>query len=122
MSKKFHLDNGKEDWKNVMWSDGIKMERFGFAVFGGTSADLHSRNIIPIVRYGYGNIMLCGYFSAKGTGRLVHIDREINCAIYCDILVKELKIDHGWAFSVITMQSTQPRKPKSATLKADQGF
>ena len=72
--------------------------------------------------------MLWGCFSAKGTGRLVCIDDKMKRAIYCDILVKnllpsvrEFKIKPDCVFSMKTIQSTQLRKPRSGSVKIDQG-
>uniref|UniRef100_A0AAY4A4P4 Tc1-like transposase DDE domain-containing protein n=1 Tax=Denticeps clupeoides TaxID=299321 RepID=A0AAY4A4P4_9TELE len=40
------------------------------------NAELHPKNTIPTVKYGGGNIMLCGCFSAKGPGRLIRHDND----------------------------------------------
>ena len=43
--------------------------------------------------------MLCGCFSAKGTGRLHRIEWRINGTMYREILkVRALKMTRGWVF------------------------
>ncbi len=61
------------------------------------------KNTIPNVKHGGGNIMLLGCFSAKGTGRLHHIEGRMGGAMYREILannflpsVRALKMCHGW--------------------------
>jgi len=45
---------------------------------------------IPTVKHGGGNIILWGSFSAKGTGRLHHIEGRMDGAMYREILVNNL--------------------------------
>ena len=72
-----HLNDSKEDWQNVMWSDETKFELFGInstrRVWRGKDAEYDPKKTIPTVKHGGENIMLWGCFSAKGTGRLHHI-------------------------------------------------
>src|SRR4029434_1758733 len=64
-----HLNDSKEDWQNVMWSDETKFELFGInstrRVWRGKNAEYDPKNTIPTVKHGGGNIMLWGSFSAK---------------------------------------------------------
>ena len=59
----------------ILWSDETKIELFGL------NAKFHiwrKLGTIPTVKHGGGSIMLWGYFSAAGTGRLVRIEAKIN--------------------------------------------
>ena len=79
-------------------------------MFGGQMA-LH---IIPTVKFGGGNIMVWGCFSAYGTGKLHTIEGRMNGKMYRDILDKNLlpstrmmKMKRRWTFQ---QESEQPRK------------
>ena len=70
--------------------------------------------IIPTVKFGGGNIMVWGCFSAYGTGRLHIIEGRMNGKMYRDILDKNLlpstrmmKMKRRWTFQ---QESEQPRK------------
>src|SRR4029434_4834927 len=82
-----HLNDSKEDWQNVMWSDETKFELFGI---NSTRRDGRRKSAeydtIPTVKHGGGNIMLWGCFSAKGTGRLHCIAGTMDRAMYRGIL------------------------------------
>ena len=71
---KEHLDDPEEAWEKMMWSDETKIEQFGInstsRVRRKRNAEYNPKNTIPTVKYGGGNLMLWGCFSAKGTGRL----------------------------------------------------
>ncbi len=70
----------------VLWSDETKIELFGFnstrRVWRRRNAAYDPKNTIPTVKYGGGNIMLWGCFSAKGTGQLHRIKGMMDGAIY----------------------------------------
>ena len=63
----------------ILWSDETKIELFG------QNAKCHiwrKPGIIPMVKNGGGSIMLWGFSSAAGTGRLVKIKAKMNGAKY----------------------------------------
>lgn len=104
-----HLNDPEGSWENVMWSDETKMELFGVnstrRVWRKKKDQYNPKNTIPTVKYGGGNIMLWGCFSAKGTGRLYCIKQRMDGAMYRQILsnnllpsVRALKMSRGWIF------------------------
>ena len=76
-------------WKKVLWSDEIKIERFGHQetryVWRKPNTSHHPKNIIPTVKYGGGRIMLWGCFSSAGTGKLVRIEGMMDGAKYSEM-------------------------------------
>ncbi|KAI4873182.1 hypothetical protein NFI96_019311, partial [Prochilodus magdalenae] len=117
-----NMDDPEEDWENIMWSDETKIELFGknstHQVWRKKNAEFHPKNTIPTVKYGGGNIMLWGCFSAKGTGRLIHVKGRMNGAMYHEILgqnllssVRALKMKHGRVFQ----QDSDPKHTARAT-------
>ncbi|KAI4886714.1 hypothetical protein NFI96_001527 [Prochilodus magdalenae] len=97
-----HLDDLEESWKKVLWSDGLNSTR---RVWRTKDDEYHPKNTIPTVKHGGGGIMLWGWFSAHGTGRLHCIKERMTGAMYCEILgnnllssVRALKMGHGWVF------------------------
>ncbi len=79
-------NDSEENWVKVLWSDENKIELFGINsschVWRRRTAAYDSKNTIPTVKHGGGNIMLWGCFSAKGTGQLHHIKRTMDGAMY----------------------------------------
>jgi len=74
-------------------------------MFGGRRISTTPKNTIPTVKYGGENIILWGCFSAKRTGRLHHIERRMDGAMYREILannllpsVRALKMGRDWVF------------------------
>ena len=105
-----------------MWSDETKIELFCInstrRVWRKRNADYNPKNTIPTVKQGGGNLMLWGCFSAKGTGRLHHIEGRMNGAMYRDILgdnllpsVRALKMGRGW----VSQHDNDPKHMAKAT-------
>ncbi|KAL0175714.1 hypothetical protein M9458_028044, partial [Cirrhinus mrigala] len=106
---KDHLDGPEEAWEKVMWSDETKIELFGMSfthrVQRKKKDEYNPKNTIPTLKHGGGNNMLWGCFSAKGTGRLHHIEERMDGAMYHKILgnnllpsVRAMKMGRGWVF------------------------
>jgi uncharacterized membrane protein len=70
------------------------MELFGIIstrrVWRRRNAAYDPKNNISTVKHGGGNIMLWGYFSAKGTGQLHRIKGKMDGAMYHQILGENL--------------------------------
>ena len=92
-----------------MSSDETKIELFGInstcRVWRKRNVEYNPKNTIPTVKHGGGNLMLRGFFSAKGTGRLDRIKGRMNGVMCREILVdnllpsvRALKMGHGWVF------------------------
>ncbi|KAJ4934222.1 hypothetical protein JOQ06_007024 [Pogonophryne albipinna] len=105
-----------------MWSGETKMLTIGInwtrRVWRKRDVDYSSKNTIPTVKHGGGNIMLWGCFSAKGTGRLHCIEGRMEGAMHCKILAdsllpsaRTLKMGHGWVFQ----QDNDPEHTAKAT-------
>ncbi|KAK3566571.1 hypothetical protein QTP86_001062 [Hemibagrus guttatus] len=66
------LNDSEKDWEKVLWSDETKIGLFGInstcLVWRKRNVDYDTKNTIPTVKHGGGNIMLWGGFSTKGTG------------------------------------------------------
>ena len=92
-----------------MWSDETEIELFGINstrwVWRKRNAEYNPKNTIPTVKHRGGNLMLWGYFTAKGTGLFQRIEGRMNGAMYREILgdnllpsVRALKMGRGWVF------------------------
>ncbi len=81
-----HLNDSEENCVKVLWSDETKIQLFGInstrRVWRRRNATYDPKNTMPTVKYGGGNIMLWGCFSAKGTGPLHHIKGTMDGAMY----------------------------------------
>ena len=123
---KEHLDNPEEAWEKVMWSEKTKIELFGInsthRVWSKRNAEYNPKDTIPTVKLGGGNLMLWRCFSAKGTGRLHHIEGRMNGAMYREILrdnlllsVRALKMG---ASNMTMTQNIWPRQQRSGSKRS----
>ncbi|KAL0181984.1 hypothetical protein M9458_021359, partial [Cirrhinus mrigala] len=59
-----HLNDSEKNWVKVLWSDETKIELFGINstchVWRRRNAAYDSKNTIPTIKHGGGNIMLWG--------------------------------------------------------------
>uniref|UniRef100_A0AAZ3QRG6 Transposase n=1 Tax=Oncorhynchus tshawytscha TaxID=74940 RepID=A0AAZ3QRG6_ONCTS len=118
-----HLDDPEEEWEKVIWSDETKIELFGLnatrCVWRKKKDEYNTKNTIPTVKHGGGNIVLCGCFSAKETGRLHRSEGRMDGAMYREILannllpsVRALKMGRGWFFQHDNDQKHTARSTK----------
>ncbi|KAK3533338.1 hypothetical protein QTP70_017182 [Hemibagrus guttatus] len=86
------LNNSKKNWEKVLWSDETTIGLSGInspCLEEEKNGDYDTKNTFPTVKHGDGNIMGC--FSAKGTGRLCHIEWPMDRAMYCKISSKSAR-------------------------------
>lgn len=67
MCSQVNLEKDSSYWERVLWSDEAKLE----LTFRENREALNPNSTVPISG---GSIMLCGCFSATGTGNLVKVE------------------------------------------------
>jgi len=84
-----------EDWKQVIWSDETKINRFGSDgrkwCWKKKHSPLQPNYVTSTVKFGGGSIMVWGCFTTHGVGFMTRIDGGMDAALYCNILDDELK-------------------------------
>ncbi|KAG2466997.1 TCB1 transposase, partial [Polypterus senegalus] len=91
---KRHLKDSQTMRNKILWSDETKIELSGVNarrhIWRKPGTAHHQANTIPTVKHGGSSIMLWGWFSVSGTGRLARIMGKMTAAMYRDILDKNL--------------------------------
>ena len=89
------IDNPRSFWESLLLSDETKLGLFGHRdvtfVWRKKGEAFNLKNTVPKVKYGGGNIMLWGCFSAHGTSNLVKVDGIMRKEDYCKILDQNMK-------------------------------
>lgn len=87
---KTYEDWSVEKWKNVIWSDESKINRYHTDgrqwAWKRSGETPQPRDFIQTVKHGGGNIKVWGCFSAHGVGPIRKIDGNMNKEMYLDIL------------------------------------
>ena len=90
-----YVDWTVEDWKQVIWSDETKINRFGSDgrkwCWKKKHSPLQPNHVTSTVKFGGGSIMVWGCFTTHGVGFMTRIDGGMDAALYCNILDDELK-------------------------------
>jgi transposase len=89
-----HKDWTVEDWKNVIWSDETKINRFcsdGRSWYWShDGSSLQPSQVKQTVKHGGGSIMIWGCMTTKGPGFMCKIDGKMEQTLYKQILSEEL--------------------------------
>jgi transposase len=83
-----------EDWRNVVFSDETKINRFNSDGRKWTwyreGSSLNSRRVTQTVKNGGGNIKIWGCITSKGVGHMCKIENNLDSFLYLEILKGEL--------------------------------
>jgi len=75
---KEHLNEPDAFWKQVLWTDEVKIELYGcneqWYFRRKTGAELHEKNTCPTVKHRGGSIMLWACVAASGTGNISQVE------------------------------------------------
>lgn len=121
---KEHKDKECAFWEKVLWTDESKIELFGHNyrhhVWRKDGEAYLPKNTVPTVKFGGGNIMIWGCFSANGVGKISIINGRMNAESYQNILednlmpsVEKLKLPSDWIFQ----QDNDPKHTARSTKK-----
>ena len=113
-----NLDQSATFWKNVPWTDEMKIELFGHTsqcyVWCRKNEAFADKNIIPTVKHGGGSIMLWGCFATSDTGRFDFVEGRMNSEQYQGISAKnvspsvqKLGLNRSWTFNKTMILNTQ---------------
>ena len=100
----------------ILWSDETQIELFGL---NAKRQVWRKPDTNPTVKHGDGSIMLWGWFSVAGNGRLVRIEGKMNGAKYREILdeillqsAQDLRLGQRFIFQ----QDNEPKHTAKTTL------
>ena len=92
---KKYKDWSVEDWKQVIWSDETKINRFGSDgktwVWKKHQETLSDRLVQGTLKFGGGSLMMWGCMSWEGVGYATKIDGRMDKELYVSILDDELQ-------------------------------
>ena len=81
-------------WNTIVWSDESKSNLFGSdgrtIVRRNRDEEFEPKCTVPTVKYGGSSVMVWSYFTKKGVGKLVILDRTMDCFYYRQILEENL--------------------------------
>ena len=83
-----------DDWKRVIWSDEVKINRYGSDgknyAWKRPHENLQPRHVQQTVKHGGGNIMVWSCITWEGVGYLTKIDTTMDKHLYLEILKEDL--------------------------------
>jgi transposase len=91
---KSHVDWTDNDWKNVIWSDETKINRFGSDgvnwCYKRSDEGIRPEQVNQTVKLGGGSVMVWSCITWEGVGYLVFIDTTMDKHLYKNILEEDL--------------------------------
>ncbi|GFW75516.1 transposable element Tcb2 transposase [Trichonephila clavipes] len=96
-------------WKRVISSDESKFEIFTSPsirkIWRKNKTALEPKNVLPTLKHGGGNVMVCGCVAHNGASNLAFIDNKMNALAYIDVLrhnllysAKKLSMENTFIF------------------------
>ena len=90
-----HASKDQAFWNSILWSDESKFNLFGsdgrVRCWRKQGESLNTKNLIPTVKHGGGNVMIWGCFSSNGAGTHEFVTDKMNQWVYQEILSRNVK-------------------------------